>query len=93
MVDLGRELGDYGEVLGQMPQVEQTNSYFQTAYPQMNAYQLAIGESTLSQREELKLDRSICKQIMTIEQAQAFAFYLMPFFLNVRHGTLLDNYI
>ena len=73
MVDLGRELGDYGEVLGQMPQVEQTNSYFQTAYPQMNAYQLAIGESTLSQREELKLDRSICKQIMTIEQAQAFA--------------------
>jgi dipeptidase len=54
MVDLGRELGDYGEVLGENPQVEQTLSYFQTAYPQMNAYQLAIGESTLSQREELK---------------------------------------
>ncbi len=73
MVDLGRELGDYGEVLGEIPQVEQTNSYFQTAYPQMNANQLAIGESTLSQREELKVDRSICKQIMTVEQAQAFA--------------------
>lgn len=73
MVDLGRELGDYGEVLGNIPQVEQTNSYFQTAYPQMNAFQLAIGESTLSERDELKLDRSICKQIMTIEQAQAFA--------------------
>jgi dipeptidase len=73
MVDLGRELGDYGEVLGQIPQVEKTNSYFQTAYPQMNAHQLAIGESTLSQREELKLDRAICKQIMTVEQVQAFA--------------------
>ncbi len=66
MVDLGRELGDYGEVLGEIPQVEETHSYFQTAYPQMNAYQLAIGESTLSQREELKLDRSICKQIMSV---------------------------
>ncbi len=73
MIDLGRELGDYGEVIGSIPQVKQTNSYFQTAYPQVNAHQLAIGESTLSQRDELKLDRSICKQIMTIEQAQAFA--------------------
>ncbi len=73
MIELGRKLGDYGEVIGQIPQVEETYSYFQTAYPQMNAYQLAIGESTLSQREELKLDRTKCKQIMTIEQAQAFA--------------------
>jgi dipeptidase len=73
MVDLGRELGDYGEVIGHIPQVKQTNSYFQTAYPQMNAHQLAIGESTLSQRDELKVDRSKCEQIMTIEQAQAFA--------------------
>ncbi len=73
MVDLGRDLGDYGEVLGEIPQVQQTNSYFQTAYPQMNAHQLAIGESTLSQRDELKLDRAVCKQIMTIEQVQAFA--------------------
>jgi len=73
MIDTGRALGDYGEVIGHIPQVEQTNAYFQTAYPQMNTHQLAIGESTLSQRDELKLDRSICKQIMTIEQAQAFA--------------------
>lgn len=73
MVDSGRDLGDYGEVLGEIPQVEKTNSYFQTAYPQMNSYQVAIAESTLSQRDELKLDRAICKQIMTIEQAQAFA--------------------
>ncbi|MCU4175253.1 dipeptidase [Carboxylicivirga sp. N1Y90] len=73
MIESGRPLGDYGKVIGNIPQIEQTNSYFQTAYPQVNANQLAIGESTLSQRDELKVDRSICKQIMTIEQAQAFA--------------------
>jgi len=73
MVDLGRPLGDYGEVLGQLPQVEQTYGYFQSAYPQINQHQLAIGESTQSQRDELRVDPGICKQIMTIEQAQAFA--------------------
>jgi len=73
MIDLGRELGDYGEVIGYIPQVNKTYGYFQSAYPQMNEHQLAIGESTLSQREELKLNLSICKQIITIEQAQAFA--------------------
>jgi dipeptidase len=39
----------------------------------MNEYQLAIGESTTSEREELKLDLNLCKQMMTVEQAQAFA--------------------
>ncbi|MDP2724051.1 MAG: C69 family dipeptidase [Bacteroidales bacterium] len=73
MVDLGRPLGNYGKVLGKIPQVAQTNGYFQTAYPQMNEYQLAIGESTTSEREELKLDLNLCKQMMTVEQAQAFA--------------------
>jgi len=73
MTELGRPLGDYGEVIGRIPQVQKTYAYFQSAYPQMNQHQLAIGESTLSQREELRLDLSSCKQIMTIEQAQAFA--------------------
>ncbi|MCF8368747.1 MAG: C69 family dipeptidase [Bacteroidales bacterium] len=73
MTELGRPLGDYGDTLGFMPQVEQTFSYFQSAYPQMNEYQLTIGESTTSMREELKLDLETCKQIMTVEQAQAFA--------------------
>ncbi|MCT4637234.1 MAG: C69 family dipeptidase [Bacteroidales bacterium] len=73
MVDLGRPVGNYGEVIGQIPQVERTYTYFQSAYPQMNEHQLAIGESTLSQREELKVSKTDCKQIMTIEQAQAFA--------------------
>lgn len=73
MVESGRPLGDYGEIVGYIPQVRETYSYFQSAYPQMNEYMLAIGESTTSQREELQVDLSSCKQIMTIEQAQAFA--------------------
>jgi dipeptidase len=66
-------LHDYGEILGYIPQVEETYAYFHTGYPQMNEHQLAIGESTLSQKEELQTSREICKQIMTIEQAQLFA--------------------
>lgn len=73
MTELGRPLGDYGDTLGFLPQVEQTYSYFQSAYPQMNEFQLTIGESTTSMREELKLDEKTCKQIMTVEQAQALA--------------------
>ncbi|MCB2220292.1 MAG: C69 family dipeptidase [Bacteroidetes bacterium] len=73
MTELGRPLGDYGDTLGFLPQVEETFSYFQSAYPQMNEFQLTIAESTTSMREELKLDETICKQIMTVEQAQALA--------------------
>ncbi len=73
MVDLGRPLGDYGDTLGMIPQVSETYSYFQSAYPQMNEHQLTIGESTTSMRDELKLDMETCKQIMTVEQAQALA--------------------
>ena len=73
MVDLGRPLGDYGDTLGMIPQIEETYSYFQSAYPQMNEWQLTIGESTTSMRDELRLNDSTCKQIMTVEQAQAFA--------------------
>ena len=73
MVDLGRPLGDYGDTLGMIPQVNETYSYFQSAYPQMNEWQLTIGESTTSMRDELRLDETTCRQIMTVEQAQAFA--------------------
>jgi len=66
-------LHDYGEVIGHIPQVEETYAYFHTGYPQMNEHQLAIGESTLSQREELQASYGLCEQIMTIEQAQLFA--------------------
>ena len=73
MVDLGRPLDDYGDTLGMIPQVKKTYTYFHSAYPQMNEWQLTIGESTTSMRDELKLDESTCRQIMTVEQAQLFA--------------------
>ncbi|MBE9518024.1 MAG: C69 family dipeptidase [Bacteroidetes bacterium] len=71
--DIHRPLDDFGDVLGHIPQVEQTFTYFHSAYPHMNEHQLAIAESTTSQRKELKIDMAVCKQIMTVEQAQAFA--------------------
>jgi len=68
-------LGDFGKVIGEIPQVERTYAYFHTGYSQMNEKQLAIGESTCSQRTELDVPyvEGITRQIMTIEQAQAFA--------------------
>jgi dipeptidase len=68
-------LGDFGKVIGHIPQVEKTFTYFHTGYSQMNERQLAIGESTCSQRSELDVGfvEGITRQIMTIEQAQVFA--------------------
>jgi dipeptidase len=68
-------LGDFGKVIGQIPQVERTFAYFHTGYSQMNQKQLAIGESTCSQRAELDVAfvEGITRQIMTVEQAQVFA--------------------
>jgi dipeptidase len=68
-------LGDFGKVIGQIPQVEKTFTYFHTGYSQMNERQLAIGESTCSQRAELDVPfiEGVTRQIMTIEQAQVFA--------------------
>jgi len=71
--DIDKPIDDYGEILGYIPQVEETYTYFHSAYSHINQHQLAIGESTLSQKEELKVDRDIGMQIMTIEQAQIFA--------------------
>ena len=71
--DIHRPLDDLGDVIGHIPQVEKTYTYFHSAYPHMNEHQLAIAESTTSQREELYVDQAVCKQIMTVEQAQAFA--------------------
>jgi len=66
-------LDTYGEILGYIPQARQTYTYFHSAYSHMNEYQLAIGESTLSQRKELQVSRDNGKQIMSVEQAQIFA--------------------
>jgi dipeptidase len=68
-------LGEFGKVIGEIPQVERTFTYFHTGYSQMNERQLAIGESTCSQRAELDVPyvEGLTRQIMTIEQAQVFA--------------------
>lgn len=71
----GKSLGDYGTVIGEIPQAAQTYTYFHTGYSQMNEHQLAIGESTCSQKRELNVAyvAGLTRQIMTIEQAQVFA--------------------
>jgi dipeptidase len=71
----GRPLGDYGTVIGEIPQVERTYTYFHTGYSQINEHQLAIGESTCSQKRELNVAyvEGLTSQILTIEQAQVFA--------------------
>lgn len=62
-----------GEILGYIPQADETYTYFHSAYSHMNEYQLCIGESTMSQREELQVSKGEGRQIMTVEQATAFA--------------------
>ncbi|MBK6965708.1 MAG: C69 family dipeptidase [Bacteroidales bacterium] len=71
--EVRQPLDSMGKVIGYIPQVERTYTYIRSAYSHINEFQLAIGESTMSQREELKIKREESKQIMTIEQAQIFA--------------------
>jgi len=71
--DVTKPFGTYGEVLGNIPQVRHTYKYFHSGYSHMNEHQLAIGESTMSQRRELQVAKESGKQIMTIEQAMVFA--------------------
>jgi dipeptidase len=73
MQDVKLPLRNYGKILGYIPQVEQTYTYFHSGYSHINEHQLAIAESTMSQRAELRVDEKTGKQIMTIEQAMAFA--------------------
>jgi len=47
------------ERIGEIPQVEHTNRYLNTAYPSMNEHQLAIGESTFGGRDELQSDEGL----------------------------------
>ena len=71
--DVNKPLHQYGEIIGYIPQAEQTYAYFHSGYSHINEHQLAIGESTLSQKKELQVDRETGEQIMTIEQAMVFA--------------------
>ncbi len=56
------------EPTGEIPQVESTYGYINTAYPCLNTEQLAIGESTFGGREELKSDKGLidCTQLVTL---------------------------
>jgi dipeptidase len=71
----GRPLGDEGKVIGQVPQAGRTYAYFHTGYSQFNEHQLAIAESTCSQKRALDTPyiEGVTEQIMTVEQAQVFA--------------------
>ena len=71
--DVTKPFGTYGKVIGQIPQARHTYKYFHSGYSHMNEYQLAIGESTMSQKDELMVSHETGKQIMTIEQAMVFA--------------------
>jgi len=71
----GRPLGDFGKVIGRVPQAERTYTYFHSGYSQFNEHQLAIAESTCSQKRELDTPyiEGVTEQIITVEQAQVFA--------------------
>jgi len=45
--------------IGEIPQVEHTYQFLNTAYPSMNQHQLAMGESTFGGREELQSDSGL----------------------------------
>ncbi|HNW58307.1 MAG TPA: C69 family dipeptidase [bacterium] len=71
--DPAQSLDHPAEILGYIPQVPQTFTYIRSAYSHINAHQLGIAESTISQRPELVNEKGKCEQIMTIEMAQIFA--------------------
>ncbi|MEJ2722031.1 MAG: C69 family dipeptidase [bacterium] len=54
--------------IGEIPQVEHTYGFINTAYPCMNDKQLAIGESTFGGRETLKSDSGLidCQQLVQL---------------------------
>jgi len=69
---LVREEVNQPKKIGEIPQVEQTYTYFHDAYSHGNEHQVMIGETTIGQKEELSTFLGE-KAIMTIEQLQAFA--------------------
>lgn len=54
--------------IGEIPQVEKTYGYINTAYPCMNQKQLAIGESTFGGRSNLQSDKGIidCQRLIKL---------------------------
>jgi dipeptidase len=59
----------YGHVpTGEIPQVERTHGFINTAYPCMNDAQLSIGESTFGGRASLRSDKGLidCQQLVRL---------------------------
>jgi len=60
--------------MGDIPQVLETYAYINTAYPVMNEYQLAIGETTFGGKRELKSDEGLidCPELyrLALERAK-----------------------
>ena len=54
--------------IGEIPQVEHTYKFINTAYPCMNEHQLAIGESTFGGRESLQSDECLidCQRLVRL---------------------------
>jgi len=57
---------------GTIPQVRHTYGYINTAYPAMNTFQLAVGESTFGGRKELRSDKGLidCQQLVHLMLAR-----------------------
>jgi len=55
------------EPTGEIPQVGKTFGYINTAYPCMNQYQLAVGESTFGGRESLQSDKGLIDCQMLVQ--------------------------
>ena len=68
-------LGDEGvpRRIAEIPQVDQTYTYFQTGYSCFNEHQLSISESTIGQKDELSTFKREAGAIMTVEQLEIFA--------------------
>jgi len=73
LLDPNQPLQHPQEILGYIPQVKKTYTYFRSAYSHINEHQLGIAESTTSQRPELVVEKGKCEQFMPIEAAQIFA--------------------
>jgi len=60
MTDDSKAMPAYKHVkIGEIPQVEYTYAYLNSAYPSMNEHQLGIGESTFGGRNELQSDAGL----------------------------------
>ena len=54
--------------VGEIPQVDYTNGYVNSAYPCINDKQLAVGETTFGGKEELKSDKGLidCQRLIKL---------------------------